>query len=621
MIDLISSIGIPVFVLLVALACAVVLGRRMSALTMAQEAARIRQLADLALEGIVICDRDVIVASNTGFARLTGVESARLAGTHFSGYLSNPRIVDHLDPRGNARTECKILSAEGVLVSAELIVREMMFMGRTRSVFTVRDLRERKEAEARIAYLAHHDSLTGLSNRIVFHECLQERVERASLYDAQFAVLSLDLDRFKQVNDVFGHAAGDALLREVANRLRACIGPNDIIARLGGDEFAILHSSLDPANTARVLAERLIHALRRPIELNGTSAITGLSIGIVTCPKDGSDAETLMANADVALYRAKEEGRCTYRVFEPQMDRRVRQRRALGQDLLVALQNNQIVLRYQPMTELARGQVVGFEALMRWEHPVLGDIPPATFIPLAEEVGAILPLGSWVLHEACREAASWSNKLRISINLSVAQFLHGDLTGLVRDALSASGLEASRLELEIKESVLINAPARAAEVLQELKALGTTIAIDDFGTGYSSLASLQTFPVDRIKIDRSFIGALGESSKADTLVRAMANLGLDFNVPVIAEGVETWSQLEFITGEACCEAQGHIFGAPMPISAFAHVTGTSSGEPTPPAGTRSQAVVLQVVQGSKRSAQESRKSNWHLRSISSQSSL
>jgi diguanylate cyclase (GGDEF)-like protein/PAS domain S-box-containing protein len=621
MVELLSTISVPMIAamgggLLATFAGAWALGRRLSARSTALEADRIKQLADAALEGIVICEGDLVIASNTGFARLVGVEPDSLTGKRFSDYLSNPHIIDQLDPRSNARTECGIMGTDGARISVEVIVREMVFMGRNRFVYTVRDLRERKEAEARISYLAHHDSLTGLSNRVVFHEQLRERVERAHLHGAHFAVLSLDLDRFKQVNDVFGHAAGDDLLREVADRLRAEAGPHDVIARLGGDEFAVLHPSLDPDNTAKALAERLISALRKPIDLNGTSAITGLSIGIVCCLKDGEDVETLLANADVALYRAKEEGRCTYRLFEPQMDRRVRQRRALGQDLLVALQNSQIVLRYQPMTELSRGQVVGFEALMRWEHPVLGEISPSTFIPLAEEVGAILPLGSWVLHEACREAASWSNKLRISINLSVAQFLHGDLPGLVREALAASGLEASRLELEIKESVLISAPERAAEVLQELKTLGASIAIDDFGTGYSSLASLQTFPVDRIKIDRSFIGALGESSKAETLVRAMTNLGVDFNVPVIAEGVETWSQLEFVASEACCEAQGHIFGAPMPIAAFAHLTGTASNDPTPPSGTRSQSVVLQVVQGSKKSRQHNRKPDWYLRSLS-----
>ncbi len=573
--------------------------RKIIARRMAQEARSMKELADAALEGIVICDSDRILACNTSFAELVGSTPANLVATRFSAHLAEPALLNALE--NNMRIEADIVSTAEMAIATEIVQRDMVFMGQKRRVFTVRDIRERKQAEARIAFLAHHDPLTRLSNRVVFHERLEEKITQSQVCAMQFAVLCLDLDRFKQVNDVFGHAAGDKLLQEVARRFRACVGENDLVARLGGDEFAILHPSLDPENTARALAEKLIVALRKPIDLDGTSAITGLSIGIVCSPRDGTDMETLLSNADLALYRAKEEGRCTYRMFEPNMDRRMRQRHALGQDLLAALENDQIVLRYQPMTELTRGQVVGFEALMRWEHPTLGEIQPSTFIPLAEEMGAILPLGQWVLNEACREAASWGNKLRISINLSMAQFLHGDLPNIVRKALLTSGLEACRLELEIKEAVLINAPERAAEVLQQLKALGTTIAIDDFGTGYSSLASLQSFPVDRIKIDRSFISGLGKSPKAETLVRAMANLGTDFNVPVIAEGVETWSQLEFITGEACCEAQGHIFGSPMPISAFAHLTGTMNENP-PPGGKRSRSVVLQLVPGGKRNA-------------------
>jgi diguanylate cyclase (GGDEF)-like protein/PAS domain S-box-containing protein len=438
-------------------------------------------------------------------------------------------------------------------------------------VNVIQDVTERKRAEARIAHMAHYDGLTDLPNRVAFNECFATTLERAAHANEAFALLSIDLDRFKDVNDVFGHAAGDQLLRAVAKRLGEA-AEGTFLARLSGDEFAIIASGgLQPAGAAAV-AEQLMAAFADNVEINGHRLRVGLSIGIAIYPTDGTDASELIGNADAALYRAKTGGRGAISFFAADVDQRLRERRALLHDLGAALERDELVVYYQPQAGIG-GEVTGFEALVRWKHPSRGLIAPDTFIPIAEESGLILPIGEWVLREACREAAAWPKPLKIGVNLSAVQFRHGDLPGLVHAVLLETGLAPGRLELEITESVLVDDLSRAVTILRRLKLLGVHIAMDDFGTGYSSLSNLQAFAFDRIKIDRSFIASLQTRRQSATIVRAVIGLGRGLGLPVIAEGVETREQLAFLAAEGCAEVQGYLIGKPLPIEAFGEAVG------------------------------------------------
>ncbi|HZP75382.1 MAG TPA: EAL domain-containing protein [Pseudolabrys sp.] len=435
----------------------------------------------------------------------------------------------------------------------------------------IQDVTERKRSEARIAHLAHHDPLTDLPNRSAFNECLQTTIERAVATKESFALFCMDLDRFKAINDVFGQSAGDALLREVGRRLeQACQGA--FLARLGGDEFTIITPLGQQPATAEALADRLSAALAADIIVGDHPVRAAITVGVAIFPNDGADAPTLVANADAALYRAKMEARGSLRFFQPDMDKRLREKRALQHDLRSAIANDELELHYQPQASIS-GEITGFEALVRWHHPHRGLIPPGQFIPLAEESGLILTLGEWILRAACREAASWPRPLRIAINLSPIQFQHGDLTGFVHGLLLETGLAPGRLEFEITEGVLIGDFARTVAILRRLKNLGVRIAMDDFGTGYSSLSYLQSFPFDKIKIDRAFIANLGSSPQAAAIVRAVIGLGRGLDVPIVAEGVETEEQRTFLASESCDELQGFLIGRPMPIANYAKLVG------------------------------------------------
>jgi diguanylate cyclase (GGDEF)-like protein/PAS domain S-box-containing protein len=441
-------------------------------------------------------------------------------------------------------------------------------------ISVIRDLTERKRDAQRIAHMAHHDPLTDLPNRAAFNECIAETINLASASGGSFAVLCIDLDRFKSVNDVYGHETGDTVLREVANRLEtACQGA--FLARLGGDEFAVITPTGPQPATAEALAETLSAAVDIDFDVEGHLIRMGLTVGVGIFPQDGRDATTLVANADAALFRAKSEARGSIRFFEMSMDRQLREKRALQQDLRNAIARGEIELHYQPQAHIAGG-ITGFEALVRWHHPRHGRVPPDTFIPLAEESGIIIPLGEWILRTACREAASWPRPLHISINLSPVQFQHGDLAKLVHQVLLETGLSPARLELEITEGVLIGDFTRAVTILRRLKNLGVRIAMDDFGTGYSSLSYLQSFPFDKIKIDQSFVANLQRSEQAATIIRAVIALGRGLDLPVMAEGVETEEQLKFLAAESCNEIQGFLVGRPKPIADYAKAVGRQS---------------------------------------------
>jgi diguanylate cyclase (GGDEF)-like protein len=426
------------------------------------------------------------------------------------------------------------------------------------------------ETNADIVHLAHHDSLTGLPNRAAFTEHLAEALRDASVTRSDFAVVCIDLDEFKEANDVFGHAAGDQLLAAVAQRLKGAIG-EAFLARVGGDEFTVISAVGKQPETAAALAEHLLKIASEPFTINGQSLRIGLSIGAAVFPRDGTDASALLANADAALYRAKAEGRQIIRFFEADMDRHVRETHALQSDLRSAIARGQMEIEYQPQATI-NGIVFGFEALVRWRHPTRGLIAPTDFIALAERNGVISEIGELVLRQAAREAASWQSKLQVSVNLSPVQFRHDELPNTVHAILLETGLAPGRLELEITEGVLMKDSQRSLSLLRRLKALGVKIAMDDFGTGYSSLSALQSFPFDKIKIDRSFVAGLSTSEQSRAIVRSVIGLGSTLRMPVIAEGAETEEQRMFLKREGCAEIQGYLIGRPRSIADYAELT-------------------------------------------------
>jgi diguanylate cyclase (GGDEF)-like protein/PAS domain S-box-containing protein len=438
-------------------------------------------------------------------------------------------------------------------------------------VGVIEDVTERITNEVRISHLAHHDALTDLPNRSAFNAALGERLEQAQEAATSFAVLSLDLDRFKEVNDVFGHPVGDMLMRAAADRL-AAEADGAFVARIGGDEFMILLPDDTRREDVLALAERLVETIGNELEVDDYLLHVGLSLGIAFYPDDGVNAATLLANADSALYRAKREGRGRVRFFESEMDQELRDLRLLQHDLRQALEQNQFLVYFQPQARID-SEVIGFEALLRWNHPTRGFVPPDQFIPLAEENGLIVQIGEWVLREACREAASWPRPLQVAVNLSPVQVQAGDLERSIHQILLETGLTPTRLEVEITEGVLIGDFTRALNLLRRLKALGIRIAMDDFGTGYSSLSYLQSFPFDKIKIDRGFISNLGASPQSAEIVRAVLSLAHALNIPVIAEGVETEAQRAFLAREACEEMQGYLVGLPDLIERYLDLVG------------------------------------------------
>ena len=426
------------------------------------------------------------------------------------------------------------------------------------------DITERKRTQAQIERMAHYDALTDLSNRVLFRRQLDTALTAARRTGDPLAVLCLDLDHFKTVNDTLGHAAGDLLLRKVGERLHACVRAGDAVARLGGDEFAILQTQAGHADEARALAARVVEALAAPFELMGREVGIGASVGIALHPRHGDDADTLMKRADLALYRAKSDGRNGWKVFEPAMDTHLQERRALEFDLRRALAAGEFTLHYQPLYALAADRITGFEALLRWNHPERGLVPPADFIPVAEEIGLITPLGEWVLRTACAEAAGWADERKLAVNVSPVQFRSRGLVAAVTSALASSGLSPGRLELEITESVLLQDDQANLRVLHQLHELGCRIALDDFGTGYSSLSYLRAFPFDKVKIDRSFVRDLPEAEDAAAIVRAVTTLASSLGMTTTAEGVETSAQLETLRRLGCTEVQGYLIGRPAP---------------------------------------------------------
>jgi diguanylate cyclase (GGDEF)-like protein len=432
-------------------------------------------------------------------------------------------------------------------------------------VGTHEDITERRRAEERITHLAHYDALTDLPNRALFHERLKRELPHMAP-DRQLAVLYIDIDEFKSVNDSLGHMIGDELLKSVARSLGGCLQENDFVARLGGDEFAIVQTGIKDAAEVTALVNRIFEAIRTPYECLGHQVTTDASIGIALAPQDGSDLDQILKNADLAMYAAKAAGRRTHRFFAAEMDAEVRERRILETDLRQAIQDGGFEVYYQPCLGLENNEITGCEALLRWRHPQRGMISPAEFVPIAEETGLINPLGEWVLSTACAEAATWPEPIRLAVNVSPVQFKSGTLALKVVAALAASGLAASRLELEITEAVLIRDDDAALAVLHQLRAIGVRIALDDFGTGYSSLSYLQRFPFDKIKIDRCFVTDIAEPEGSSCIVQAVVNIAAERRMTTTAEGVETEQQRDLLRALGCSEMQGYLFSPPKPAA-------------------------------------------------------
>lgn len=530
---------------------------------------RIRTLANAAYEGIVVIQNGVIKDANAAFCDLAGVELDALLGTPFGLELLSfdddlgvctdaERREGHMHPLNG-----------GEPVPVEVFARVMDDGARAETrgltVLAIRDLRERRSAEEKIRYLADHDGLTGLPNRNALKARLAAALDRVEASGETLALVCVDLDHFKEANDLHGHIAGDALLVEAARRLQDSVVAPSFAARLGGDEFVVVQiTDLDQPTAAAELAGQLLETLKTGMVFEGQDLAMAASLGVSLYPDDGRTGEALLANADMALYRAKENGRGTYRFFKREMDETIRERRNLARELRQAIADEDLVVHYQPQARASDGEILGFEALVRWRHPTRGMIPPLDFIPLAEETGLILPLGEWVLRKSCAEAAAWDKPLSIAVNLSPLQLNQQNLAQLVHEILIETGLSPMRLELEVTESALFKDYQRALDNLRRLKALGVRIAMDDFGTGFSSLSTLQSFPFDKIKVDKSFVENIHRDARATVIVKAVLGLGRSLDIPVVAEGVETDEQLQFLRGEECAEVQGYAIGRPAP---------------------------------------------------------
>jgi diguanylate cyclase (GGDEF)-like protein/PAS domain S-box-containing protein len=519
----------------------------------------LRGLANASLEGLLIVRDGRIIDANERFVAIAGWSLpevvGKVPGTFFAA--EDSALVE-----GTARVESLLTTRHGSYIPVEIATRSITYRGHECRVFVIRDLTERREAQQMIEHLALHDMLTDLPNRTLFAQRIAQALQTAVRKKEQVAVFYLDLDRFKAVNDIFGHAEGDRILKKVAQILLDTTDDRDTVARLGGDEFAIVQCGKAQPGGARRLAEEILKGFAAEMDMARDPTAVGVSLGIALHPHDGKSAEQLCANADTALYRAKHDGRGNACFFDADMDQAVRSRRQLESDLRQAIFRKQFHLSYQPILEAVSGETTGYEALLRWSHPTCGMIEPEIFIPIAEESGSIIQIGEWVLEQACMEAARWHQDMNIAVNVSPVQFLLPTLYDQVERILAKTGLKAKRLELEITESALIRDRNAVLSTLWRLHKLGVRVVMDDFGTGYSSLSNLRAFPFDKIKVDRSFTGALEHDPAARSIVRAIIGLGQSLEMSVVTEGVETETQRRIVIEEGCAEIQGLLLGKP-----------------------------------------------------------
>ncbi|MGX1168122.1 diguanylate cyclase (GGDEF)-like protein/PAS domain S-box-containing protein [Bradyrhizobium sp. USDA 372] len=546
-----------------------VVGLRVDITELKQREASFRLLFDGNPVPMIVCalDDECILGVNDAAVAHYGYSRAefeRLKIRSLQAFDSEPPwTVDETGEEQAGRT-WKHVKADGALIDLAIYSRELTYAERPAVLLALMDITERKRAEARLAFMAQHDGLTGLPNRSLLRQQVDEMLLHTRRGTEKVALLMLGLDNFKAVNDTLGHAVGDKLLRGVAKRLRSTLREEDALARLNSDEFAIVQSGLARPEDAVMLAKRLLAAIADPYLLDGHSVVIGASIGIAMAPGDGEDSEKLLKSADMALSRAKLDARGSFAFFEAALDAKAQSRRKIEVELRDAIQNDVLRPYYQPLIDLTSGRITGFEALVRWPHAERGMVSPAEFIPVAEDTGLINPLGGLMLRRACLDAATWPDDVRVAVNLSPLQFRSGNLLSMVTDALKHSGLPPRRLELEITETLLLEKSAQVLATLHALRALGVRISMDDFGTGYSSLSYLRSFPFDKIKIDQSFVRDLAANREAQAIIRSIVSLGKGLGVTITAEGVETEAELSCLRAEGCHEGQGFLFSKARP---------------------------------------------------------
>jgi diguanylate cyclase (GGDEF)-like protein/PAS domain S-box-containing protein len=559
-----------------------IIGLRVDISELKQREASFRLLFDSNPVPMIVCalDDERILGVNDAAVEHYGYSRAefeKLTIRSVQAFESElPWEGDHSGDELAART-WKHVRADGTLIDLAIYSRHLVHGDQPAVLLALMDITERKRAESRLAFMAQHDGLTGLPNRTLLRQHMDEIMLHSRRGAEKIAVLILGLDNFKAVNDTLGHGIGDKLLRGVAKRLRSTLREEDTLARLNSDEFAIVQSGLTRPEDAVMLARRLLEAISDPYLLDGHSVVIGASIGIAMAPGDGDESEKLLKHADMALSRAKNDSRGTFSFFEAGMDARAQSRRKIEIDLRAAIQNDVLRPYYQPLVDLATGRITGFEALVRWPHPERGMISPAEFIPVAEETGLINGLGGLMLRRACMDAALWPDGVRVAVNLSPLQFRVGNLLSIVMDALKQSGLPATRLELEITETLLLEKSSQVLATLHALRAMGVRISMDDFGTGYSSLSYLRSFPFDKIKIDQSFVRDLGSNRDAQAIVRSIISLGTGLGVTITAEGVETEAELSCLRAEGCHEGQGFLFSQARPNAEIVKLLKAQSG--------------------------------------------
>ena len=573
-----QSAGLQVAFLFVSTGASFLLALALTLLTGQRTSALLAVVLDNLDQGVALFDDNKrLVICNKRYGEIYGADpralrpgtpvssivARRIANGLFAGTSPQRYFEQQITPVVDGLSELQHLNDGRSIV----ISRRPMLSGGW--LTTHGDVSALQRIEAQVAYLAHHDPLTGLANRQLFGERMKEDVKRLAVEGEGFAVLLIDLDRFKAINDTLGHPSGDALLVEVAERLRNCVADTDIVARLGGDEFAIVRMTGAARESTSNLAKRLLDSIGAAYDLNGQKVMVGASIGIATAPENGTDADQLMRNADLALYRSKAEGRSCYRLYDKGMDASVRARHSLELALRNSIASQDFRLEYQPIVDVDCKEVLGAEALVRWHHPAGNIVEPSKFIGIAEETGLIVPLGEWILRQACMDALAWPENARVCVNLSVVQFTSGNICESVETILRDTQLPAARLELEVTESILLHSGDAMLSLLHRLKDLGVSITLDGFGTGYSSLSYLTKFPFDRIKIDKSFIVDLGTRSECSAIVAAIVGVARSLSMAVTAEGVETAEQYDLLRIAGCKEMQGFLFGKPTPVADLA----------------------------------------------------
>lgn len=526
-----------------------------------QETDRLHQLADATFEAIVIHRDGLVLDGNSNLARLVGTPLADLLGRDLSLFLLSDRTPAHGASDHMVRTEHDVVAFDGRRIPVEMLSRPIAYRSERATITALRDISERRASEARIRFLAHYDALTELPNRALLTETLEQAIWQSRASGEDLAVLGLDLDGFKLVNDTYGHAAGDELLRQVAFRIRSCLRAPEFAARIGGDEFVILQPGAPQPGAAFDLARRVVASLTEGFCLEQGNAQVGTSIGIAFHPRDAQGSDGLLKKADLALYQAKRNGRGRFHRFEEGMGQDLDEKHQIERDLRQAQARGELSLAYQPIFG-SDGRLVCCEALLRWTHPTLGAISPARFVPVAEERGLIVALGDWVLREACREAAGWPADCRVAVNLSPLQVVLPDMPGRIAEILAETGLRPERLELEMTENLLLQDEDAAFSALNAFRALGVRLVLDDFGTGYANLSYLRRLPFGKLKIDRMFVGELETDTRSQRIVQAVLALSRELGLDVTAEGVETEGQLELLRSYGCGEVQGFLLGRP-----------------------------------------------------------